>query len=297
MTTLKTFLCTTAVTLSLLSLAGQQANAGQIYQDWNYGIDSFSDAYGGSEYEIKGMAIKEFGNQVYVGITGNMPLTGIKDENINIGWSDLFFNFTGQNFQTASNDQQLFAVRFVNNNNTSITSGVYTAVKAKSTTTSHNGYSSLKEYYDHGWGKTNTQGTDFATKQSVYEYYYPTSIAHHPTTYNTLILNAIKSGTRIGDISILSELNLSTAGLDFGHFNALGTQTFGFSFDKNLIANGDYVANLFLDCGNDGIALKGKGKVKSIPEPNPTTSLFVLGLVFSINQIRKSCKKSCSQLK
>jgi hypothetical protein len=292
MSTLKTFLCTAAATLSLLSVAGQQANAGQLYQDWNYGIDSFSDGSGGSNFEIKGMAIKESGDKVYVALTGGMPLAGVNQGNVNIGWSDLFLNFSGKDFQTASQDQDLFAVRFVNNHGSSITTGVYTGVTAKSITTSHSGYGSLKQYYDYGWGKTNTQGTDFSTQQSVYDYYYQTSVANNPTTSNTPILNAIKSGTKVGGVSLLSGLDLSTAGLDFGHFSALGTHTIGFSFDRSLIASGDYVANLFLDCGNDGIALKGN--IKSTPEPTTTAGLFVLGLVFTMTQIQKSRKTALS---
>ncbi|MFM7406746.1 MAG: hypothetical protein ACKO3K_08805 [Cuspidothrix sp.] len=64
MSTLKNFLYTTTLALSLLSLTGQQANAGQIHQNWSYGIDSFNDGSGSSSYEIKGIAIKQSGNQV-----------------------------------------------------------------------------------------------------------------------------------------------------------------------------------------------------------------------------------------
>ncbi|MDP5018823.1 MAG: PEP-CTERM sorting domain-containing protein, partial [Dolichospermum sp.] len=279
-------------TLTLLSVAGQQANAGQIYQDWNYGIDSFSDGSGGSSYEIKGIATKQVGDQIYVALTGGMPLAGVDDGGTNIGWSDLFLNFSGKDFQTASNDKDLFAVRFVNNNNTSIATGVYTGVDAKSITASHNGYGSLKQYYNYGYDRTDTQGTDFSTQQSVYNYYQPSAVANNPTTSNTPILNAINSGTKVGNISMLSALNLSAAGLDFGYFNALGTQTIGFSFDKNLIANGNYIANIFLDCGNDAVALKGN--VKSTPEPTTTAGLFVVGLVFGMTQIRKSRKTALS---
>ncbi|MEH2151626.1 hypothetical protein [Nostoc sp.] len=59
MRTKRAFLYTAAVTLSLISLAGQKANAGQLYNSWDYGIDSFSDGSGGAVFDIKGMAVKQ----------------------------------------------------------------------------------------------------------------------------------------------------------------------------------------------------------------------------------------------
>lgn len=295
MRTKRAFLYTAAVTLSLMSLAGQKANAGQLYNSWDYGIDSFSDGSGGAVFDIKGMAVKQSGDKVYVALTGGMPLGGTTDpddywnpgHSVHIGWSDLFFNFSGQDFQTASNNGQLFGVKFADYGS-GLSTGVYQGVRAKSITQEHGGYSNFKWYYDWGWGQNNTQGTDLATAQDVYNYYYPTTVAQNPTWDNSPILNAIGNGTKVGNISMLSDSELSAAGLDFGHFSATGDYTIGFAFDKALIDSGDYVSNIFLECGNDGDALKGN--FKSTPEPNAGAGLFILGLGFGMKKKRQRRK-------
>ncbi|OUL29238.1 exosortase [Nostoc sp. RF31YmG] len=296
MRNLKFLLATTAVSISLLTLSGQQANAGQLYNGWNYGIDAVGDGSGGDTFDIKGMAIKDSGDKIYVALTGGMPLAGTTDSDdywnpghsVHIGWSDLFFNLSGQDFQTASQNGQLVGVRFANYDN-SLQTGVYTGVTAKSTTTQHGGYSNLKWYYDWGWGKTNTQGTDLATTQDVYNYYYKSAIASNPTQDNTPILNAIGSGTKVGNISMLGTQDLTNVGLDFSHFSALGDYTIGFSLDKALIGSGNYVSNIFLECGNDGVALKGN--LQSVPESSGGIGLVLAGLTFVMAQQRQLRRK------
>ncbi|MBD2412563.1 exosortase [Nostoc calcicola FACHB-389] len=296
MKTLKVLLATTAISISLLSVSNQQANAGQLYDGWNYSIDSFQDGSGGSVFDIKGMAVKDSGDKIYVALTGGMPLGGTTDpddywnpgHSVHIGWSDLFFNFSGKDFQTASQSGQLFGVRFADYNN-SLATGVYQGVQAKSTTTQHGGYSNLKWYYDWGWGQNNTQGTDLATQQDVYNYYYNSNVAQNPTWNNTPILNAIGSGTKVGNISMLNDQQLNLAGLNFGNFSASGQYTIGFSFDKALMGEGNYVSNIFLECGNDGIALKGD--LKAVPESAGTMGLLFAGLSFMASQLPQLRKK------
>ncbi|MEH1923178.1 XDD3 family exosortase-dependent surface protein [Nostoc sp.] len=296
MKTLKVLLATTAISVSLLSLSNQQASAGQLVDGWNYSIDSFQDGSGGSVFDIKGMAVKDSGDKIYVALTGGMPLGGTTDSDdywnpghsVHIGWSDLFFNFSGQDFQTASQSGQLFGVRFADYDS-SLTTGVYQGVQAKSITTQHGGYSNLKWYYDWGWGQNNTQGTDLATTQDVYNYYYGSNVAQNPTWNNTPILNAIGSGTKVGNISMLNDQQLNAAGLNFGNFSATGQYTIGFSFDKALIGEGNYVSNIFLECGNDGVALKGD--LKSVPESAGTIGLLLTGLSFMASQLPQLRKK------
>ncbi|MBE9033534.1 PEP-CTERM sorting domain-containing protein, partial [filamentous cyanobacterium LEGE 11480] len=84
------------------------------------------------------------------------------------------------------------------------------------------------------------------------------------------ILNAIDSGTKVGNISMLWNRDLREQGLDFGHFGADGSKTFGFTFEKtDDFKIGSYVANLFMECGNDGVAIAGalKHGDKKVPEP------------------------------
>lgn len=260
--TLKKLIGTTVASFCLVSVNGLPAMAGQLHNQWNYGIDSFTDGSGGEAYNIRGIAIKETSENIFVALTGGTPLTGVTDNSAadkNIGWGDLFLNFTNKNFTTASNERSLFGVRFAGTNDSQVvTTGLYGNVKGASVTGVNHGYSSLKQYYDYGWDRANTQGTELATKAAAYSYFGQGTI-----------LNVIDSGAnKLGGIQSLSAAALTGQGLDFGFFNAKGSQTLGFSLNKADLGladgNYDYMANLFLECGNDGVALAGG---VSVPEP------------------------------
>jgi hypothetical protein len=281
----------------LLGVGGKAASAGQLYQGWNYGIDSFSDGSGGSAFEINAIAMKATENKVFVALTGGIPLVGVHQTDSwtnggvvgqnNIGWGDLFFNFTGKNFTDANNSNSLIGIRFASNTDSGAPStGVYEQASAKSITLNNDGYSSLKWYYDAGFNQTNSQGTDLPTPQSVYNYYYGAAVANNPTGFagstnftqiNTPILNVINTGTKAGDIALLDASALASAGLNFGHFGATGSQTFGFSFDRSLLGSGNYMANLFVECGNDAVALQGN--LEAVPEASGMATFAALGLM------------------
>ncbi|MGA9380358.1 MAG: XDD3 family exosortase-dependent surface protein, partial [Phormidium sp.] len=194
-TKIRTLLGIAAASVCLISATSQQATAGQLYNGWNYGIDAFNDGSGGAGYEIKGMAIKEVGDSIFVALTGGMPLTGVANGGAadgNVGWGDLFFNLSGTNFQTASSTNSLFGVRFAGTNDSNAaTTGVYKNVSATSVAVANHGYSSLNHYYNSGLEKANTQGTDLATKQAAYDYF----------GQSNAIQNVIGSGTKVGDIT------------------------------------------------------------------------------------------------
>ncbi|MEP0757276.1 hypothetical protein NC997_07135 [Trichocoleus sp. DQ-A2] len=162
--------------------------------------------------------------------------------------------------------------------------GVYKNVQAASVTGTNNGYSSLKQYYDSGWDRENTKGTDFTTKADAYAYFGQGSI-----------LNVIGSGTKVGDITMLTASALSAAGLDFSHFLASGDQTIGFQLNKSLLGFGDYVANMFLECGNDGVALAGAilppapvvEVTHQVPEPTGIAGMALVALAFVGSQLHK----------
>ena len=278
-TRISTLLGAAAASICLLSATSQQANAGQLYNGWNYGIDAFNDGSGGASYEIKGIAVKETDHNIFVALSGGMPLTGAANSGAadgNIGWGDLFFNLSGNNFQSASNSNSLFGIRFAGTNDSNAaTTGVYKNVKAISVTGVNHGYNSLNHYYNNGWGKTNTQGTDLPTKQAAYDYFGQT----------TPILNVIGSGTKVGDITMLTSSALAAAGLNFGHFSANGTQTIGFMLDRSLLGSGNYLANVFVECGNDGVALAGN--LAQVPEPSGIVGLALVGLTAAGSRVRK----------
>jgi len=275
------------IAVGVIGLTGQAANAGQLYNGWNYAIDSFNDGSGGEAYNIRGMALKEEGSSIFVALTGGTPLTGVSNSRAadgNIGWGDLFFNFSGTNFQSAQGN--VFGIRFAGTNDSGVAStGVYAGVTGKSVTLENHGYGSLKQYYNSGFNKTNTLGTDLPTTAAVYSYLYPTNVASTPTTSNTPILPVIGSGTKIGDINILASSALT--GLDFGHFGAVGSQTFGFSFDRSDLpaGGGNFIAHLFLECGNDGVALAGT--LSEVPEPTGILGLAVVGMLGSASWLRR----------
>jgi len=193
---------------------------------------------------------------------------------------------SGKDFQTASNTNSLFGVRFSDSNDSSAaTTGVYKNVSATSVTLANHGYGSLRQYYNSGFEKTNTQGTDLPTAQAAYNYFYPTAVASNPTTANTPILNEIGSGTKVGDIAILTTAQLTAAGLNFGNFSATGTQTIGFQFSRSLLGSGSYMANVFVECGNDGVALAGN--LTKVPEPSGIVGLALVGLTVAGSMLRK----------
>jgi hypothetical protein len=273
------------IAAGMIGLTGQAANAGQLYNGWNYAIDSFSDGSGGEAYNIRGLALKEEGGQVFVALNGGTPLTGVSNAAAadgNIGWGDLFFNFSGTNFQAAQGN--VFGIRFAGTNDSGAAStGVYQGVRAKSGTSENHGYNSLRQYYNYGYAKTNTLGTDLPTTQAAYAYLYPTNVANSPTTGNTPILTAINTGTKVGNINMLSRNALT--GLDFGHFGARGSQTFGFSFDRSLLPDGNFLAHVFLECGNDGVALAGT--LQEVPELTGLLGLTMVGLLGSVGWLRR----------
>ncbi|OLP19061.1 hypothetical protein BST81_07550 [Leptolyngbya sp. 'hensonii'] len=285
----------------LLSNGVQSASAGTLYNGWNYSIDAFGDGSPDSAlssiYDIKGIAIKKDGGKVYVAISGNTLLGGMEKDKAGgtIGWGDLFFNFTGKSFADANKNGQLFGVHFADANDSGVDAlGLYSGVKAldkvtykdangKNQTTTvtalNNGYANLNSYYNNSGGKWYKEGTqgDLQDKADTDAYY----------GNGNQILPVIGTGTKIGDINLLSATELTAQGINFGHFNAnpvQKTQTkqkvttilnnpqiFGFMFDESLLPSSNYIANIFLECGNDGVAIK-------VPEPSAMAGLAVLGL-------------------
>ncbi|WP_228055640.1 XDD3 family exosortase-dependent surface protein [Lusitaniella coriacea] len=282
-----------AVGVCLLATTGQQAQAGEMYQGWNYGIDSFSDGSGGKKYEIKGFAVKETTDSVYVALTAGTPLNGIASNNAddgNVGWGDMFFNFSGKDFATAEAEGSLLGVRFAPTNESGVNQvGLYNNITTKSVGLANNGYDNLKRYYNKGFGKANTMGTDIATKNEAYSYLHGNAVAANPKQNNTPLYNIIDSGDFLGGIDLLNGAQLAAKGLNFGHFNANSPHTFGFQLDKSLLSGvlpggiNSFMAHVLLECANDGVALAGNIDIpesQDVPEPVGLVSLGFAGLAF-----------------
>lgn len=296
-TLFNTILGTAAATVCLMGVSLPQANAGQLHNGWNYAIDSFKDGADGniigtkSDYEFYGMAVKEDtqSNSIFVAINANLPITGTQAnaaQDKHIGWGDLIFNFSGQNLQTANASGSLFGIRFAPNSDSGVGSvGVYDNVKLQSVTKTNSGFANLTDHAKH---ITKQGGT-----ASMGDLAYNDPYFAGQTSGSHTVLNSIKTGNLLGGINLINDF--TGLGLDFGNFSTIGKHTFGFSFDKSLMPVGEFVATLFAECANDGMALAGEFTVAavpgdsdvSVPEPGSLIGLMAMGLAFAGSRSRK----------
>lgn len=251
------------------------AHAGTFHKGWTYSIDALDDGSGGPAYEMEGLAIKETDEHVYVSVTGGTALTGVDTDNTedgNIGWGDLLLNFTGTDLNSANGE--LWGVRFAATNDSGVSDvGLLRNVTAQSVAEANNGYGSLTDYYGAGYGRDYTLG-DIATEGAAFDY----------AGAETPVLSSISSGTLVGTIDFLSESDAVQAGLDFAYFDVGTHQTHTVRFDRFLVPDSDFIASLFLECINDGIALVSHFQDKSaqdVPEPSSLWGLAGLGLLAS----------------
>lgn len=234
-------------------------------QGWQYTLDSFNDGVngyqvGGNVYEIYGLALRETDDSIWVALNANMPLTGATAPSArdgNIGWGDLFFNFSGTDFTTASNEGNLFAVRFAQTNDSfAPTIGLYSNVTATSTTAINSGFSSIQIY--------NEWVSSHGSRPSLGDLLADTSYFDQ-----TQSLNAIASGTYLTGITYLSLADLTEAGYNLNQFG--GSETIAFKFDKSTLCNSGYC--------------------KCVPEPSGILGLAVVGLIFGGSQFCKRYRK------
>jgi len=265
-----------AVFCAIFALEQPKATAATLSNGWNYAIDSFNDGVtgsqiGGGDFEFYGIAIKETSDTAFIAINSNLSLAGYADpvaQRGDINYGDLFFNFSGQSFNTANANGSLFGIRFAAGNDSSVaTTGVYTNVTAKNVTQTNSGFTNLNQYNTlvASQGKTPSMG-DLAATDPYFQ-----------QTGNWTVLNSIATGTKIGEINFLTPATLSALGLNFAQFNAVGSQTIGFSFNKSSMPSGNYIANFFAECANDAIAIKGS--FEAVPEPSTWFGTLV-GLSF-----------------
>ncbi len=285
------FLASVIATLCSLSAISKPAEAASLYKGWNYAIDSFNDSItgnnvGGTKYEIFGLALKQTEDKLFIAINANLPFGGTQSnyaDDGHVGWGDLIFNFSGKNLSTASANSNLFGIRFASKNDSGVAaSGVYSQVKAK-TVAKANGIAldSLGEYNE--WVKSNGKKPSIGDLGANDPYF----------NQATHVQNVIASGKKVGDINLLSAGNLSSLGLDFGHFGANGSQTIGLSADRSLFPDGNFILHLAPDCDNDIIALKGKLDIvppesATVPEPSAVLGLTAMGLLFGSSQLGRN---------
>ncbi len=285
-------------TACLTVVTGQAAHAGQLVNDWNYAIDSFNDGseagvFGSaSDFEFYGLATKVTETSVFVAINSNLALGGYDYSGAadgHIGYGDLFFNFSGDNLATANGN--LFGIRFAENNESGVSElGVYGNVTGKNIAETNSGFTDLKHHNNYTQEVTGAGASmgDLAANDSYFQY---------DADWSTP--NSIASGTKLGNINMLTSSNLDTEGLFFSAFGATGSHTFGFSFDRSLLPTGDFIAHLFAECLNDGLALTGDLEfdqfeqadptlAASVPEPSGVASVMVLGAIGVVSRRRSA---------
>lgn len=243
------------------------AGAATFYNGWYYAIDSSNDGSGGSNYEYRGLAFTTKNGRIYVGISSGMPVNGNAESgalNGRINHGDVFFNFTGNNLNSAAafNQPGVFGVRFdplndslgnIGGSNTTL--GVFDQLTVVSLSTLNQGFPTLLAYNSAGYGRTVDAMADLESTLGDVAAYFGTG-AMYPN---------IQSGRYLGGITLHNRAQLIAQGLNFGHFGIdLGTnRVFGFSFDQSLFPGGDFTMHLFQECINDGMALRAA----NVPEP------------------------------
>ena len=302
-----TVIGTIATAFCLICTTGQAAHAGVLHNDWNYALDSTDDAFDGPTWETYGMAVKEDGNKFYVVLNGKFGQYGTHDEpplpedleqvpvdDAHYQWGDLFFNFSGLSFSEASQNGSLYAINFSDLDHTP--NGVYANViptKLSRPIYPPDGIPTGQnptELYEATYADVNP-GTD--GRKNMGDLVATDPYFGQP---NDLIKYAFEpnQAQRIGDITLLDQYTAwADLGLDVSLFGSQDSdvKTFGFSFDRNLLPAGSFIAHIFSNCGNDGVAL-ANGVVKSTPEPSSMIGMAALGLAFAGNQLYKRRQQS-----
>lgn len=285
-------LCLGTVTMLGLLATGQQAQAGVFHNGWTYSIDSFRDGTEGniigenSDFEFYGMAYRETRNKVYFAFNSNLSLDGYDASsalNKKISYGDLFLNFANPaSFNQANGN--LYGIRFDGTNDSRFvtgsgkqrkeiapTLGLYNQVSTTSVTSRNQGYGSLQSHTN---TVKNLKGSASYGDLAANTTYFDNSKA---------ALTSMSAGNFLGAISTIT--NFNKLNLDFDHFKTKGNYTFGFSVDRKLLPNGNFIANLFAECGNDGIALSGS--LKDVPEPSVLAGLATVGLLAAARYRRR----------
>ncbi|MGD1909225.1 MAG: XDD3 family exosortase-dependent surface protein [Leptolyngbyaceae cyanobacterium] len=275
----KTLIALAGCALASASVSMAPAQAQEL-NGWNYAIDSFDDGSGpggtrgtDSPYEFYGLAIRETADRVYVGINSNLGLGGeyhrpAADDYIHYG--DLFFNFTGESLANAQGQSNFFGIKFDEGNDSDVGVGVYSNVTTKNVTATNHGWSTLAAHDN--WannGGTASMGHLSNSTQVNGDYYFQQGSRD--------ISTSIRSGTFVGGIEMLDGGSLAALGLNFQSVDAAvpdDNHTFGFSFARDLMVDGDYVAHILAECINDGLAITGSLPRIEVPE-DPTNSADV----------------------
>lgn len=308
---LSTLIGVTAAAVCVSLITGQAAQAQVLGSNWTYTMDSFADGNDGnvgvgknSNYEMYGMAMKANDGIISIAFNANLALAGQAYGGAadgNIGWGDILFNFTGKSLKDASATGSLLGIRFAGTNDSgAATTGVYSGVTAKSVAQENSGFSSFSQYQN--WVNNNAPNTNTGTKGGAIGYggasvteakNYLTNVNGVSQDTNYGQLNAIASGTKVGDINFLGASEIASLASGFAGLGGVGKYTVGFSFSQSLLGQfmnpANAVITLLEECTNDGMMLTATlpsteaPVTPGEPVPEPATMLGLalggLGLV------------------
>jgi len=226
----------------------------------NYFKDSFNDstdgyALGGTPYEMYGMAVKQVGDYIIVGVNTNFALAGEMYSGSHIGWGDFVMNFAGnQSSYANATPATSYAVKFVNgtaSDSVNSSLGLYQNAIIQGVESSHYGWNTWNDYQSWVFGHGSTDPLLAGIANS---YFVGTSS----------VPNSIQSGTFVSGtgFQILNQSELSALGIDFTaglstSSSVLGSVTFGFSFKRTASMTGNFTAHLAMECANDVVAFPG----------------------------------------
>lgn len=263
-----------------VAIAGVSAAPGSAqatdFGGWDYANSSFKNgvsgsSIGGNSFEFYSMAVKDMGDRFIVALNANLNQNGGEE---GIAYGDMLFNFGPNNLKGASDQSSLFGVKFQTTNSDSGVSqmGIYSGVQAKAVGTQNHGFSNFDQRTNYLPRYTTTAASELNNLGDL-----QTTDAYFDgmRSGDNVLLNSIKTGTRAGDISMLDKTQLGNMGVNFGHFGAVGTQTFGFSFIKPKGFEGKFTSTLAFECFNDAVALTGESK--KTPEPLALAGLAIVG--------------------
>ena len=225
------------ISLAIVAGAGT-AHAADFYNGWYYAIDSQNDGSGGVGYEHRGLAFTTVGHYMVFALSSGMPLGGTasgSSVNGSQANGEMFLNFSSHNLDTQAKftDANVFAVRFDANNDSlgnvggsNPTLGLFGDISVFSAPPTNNGYGSLQQYINAGFGRNPDAMGDLEDSSGDVTYYLSNG-----TQYTN-----ISEGRYMGGVLSLTRGDLNTVGLDFGHFGAdpSGNNVYGFAIDGNL---------------------------------------------------------------
>ena len=226
----------------------------------NYFKDSVNDstdgyALGGTPYEMYGMAVKQVGDYIIVGVNTNFALAGEMYYGSHIGWGDFVMNFAGnQSSYGNALPATTYAVKFMNgtaSDSVNSSLGLYQNATIQGVESSHYGWNTWDEYQNWVFGHGSTNPLLAGVSNS----YFIGSQA---------VPNSIKSGSFVSNtgFQVLNQTELSALGIDVptglaAPAGGLGSITFGFSFKRTAAMTGSFTAHLAMECANDVVAFPG----------------------------------------